>query len=156
MRQGQLTLPSGSNKSTDCFRIIFSCNVRIFFVHLGILVKVVALHYATRAPLRKRGREKWRLAFLRCTAHSVCKFFPPQTVYSFPDVQYVVCLSSPVISIFAHLCVVAVTFDPAMFALSSVSGICKAFELLTVSVVWYHAPADELVGHENNLSSQII
>ena len=95
----------------------------------------------------------WHFCVVRPTAFA--SFFPRQTVYSFPDVQYVVYLSSPVIRIFAHLCVAAVTFDPAMFALSSVSGICKAFELLTVSVVWYPAPADELVGHENNLRSQI-
>ena len=49
------------------------------------------LKNATLAPRIKRGREKRRLAFLRCTAHSVWEFFVlfcyPQTVYSFLDVQ---------------------------------------------------------------------
>ena len=79
------------------------------------------LKNATLAPRRKRGREKRRLAFLRCTAHSVCEFFLlcyPQTVYSFPDVHHVVGLSLPATGIFAHRCVAAVTFDPAMLARS--------------------------------------
>ena len=67
-------------------------------------------------------------------------------MYSFPDVQYVVCLSLPATP---RRCVAVVTFDPAMLARSPVL-VAFAFELLSVSVVWYPASADELVGQKNS------
>ena len=77
------------------------------------------LKNATRAGRGKRGREKRRLAFSRCTAHSVCEFFSSLLPASCVFFSRCSVCSRPVIAgnrRFACRCVMAVTFDPALLA----------------------------------------